>query len=810
MMLTATLIARSATAAETPFSLGSKERVAEIRATCSEDRWLSAELDSKFESFGEFLPIEVGWQRDFLLYQSEIVAEEVTFHTEKGEDLTQRPIVRSTVPWATAWTKTDSDAPVPAGQNGDLQREIPRHTATREGWVARLYQSGTDGRLLVIKLGIPGLTLDDSPNKFVKKRVQKRREFNNKEQVKAEQGNAERQQAEQEKAAKAEALARLPPFSLGSAERVAEIRKTFTKDRLPAELAALLDTQKAGFECYREKPRPGKVIARTVLLYRSEIVQEDIFFKAAGEAPLIERDTVRDTLPWATAWAESTLKTASPKHPDYADTPYDVIEVPLYTATRAGWVAKLYPGGHQARLVVQKLGIPGLHIGDFVPSAEQRALLKRLEVKDALYARPPTKLLPFSLGTPERVAHIRKTFAPDSPPLLADESELPFHDELKFYKEKDPLGVLRFSVVLDEAETVPDPAHPPDPFAKEGATQDTATIVAEDIVFKAPDRGPITHCDTVRTTVPWASTWVESTLAQASFSEAAQAYVLLDVPLYSATCAGGMARLYSVKGTARLVVQKRGIPGLNIDEWLASVAPHSPPKNPQAAPAKPQPEKIVKARPRPPADTAFSLGDQERVAEIREKGGASKPLPPLDKPGSGFDFYPSTFDFVLGRPAEYLFSLQSSLLYRSGNRTEIVAEEFFFLTPGPEPVTEHETVRTTVPWASAWTESAAPLPAAGAAIDPDSTGQVYTATCPGWVAKLFPFKGAARLAVIKLGIPGLKVEDWSTSYSERVLQRDKAEEEKEQKERLKSIEPKKNKPDKTKQERERKSSDRGK
>lgn len=779
MMMLAALIARSAPAAEPPFSLGGPERVAEIRATCGDDRWLRAELDSKFEFFGEYLPPDVGHGRSFLLYQSEIVAEELTFYPEEGEDLSQRPIVRSTVPWVAEWVKTVNKAPAAAGQTRPSGREEACHTAKREGWVARLYQSGTNGRLLVIKLGIPGLTLDDSPNKFVRNRVQKRRELEKAEQLKTERSNAERQQAEQEKAAKAEALAGLPPFSLGSAKRVAKIRKTFTRDRLPVELGDLLDTQKAGFESYLEKPRPGRVIERAVLLYRSEIVQEDVFFKAAGDAPLIERDTVRDTLPWATAWAESTLKRASPKHPDYADTPYDVTEGPLYTATRAGWVAKLYPGGHQGRLVVQKLGIPGLHIEDFVPSDEQRTLLKRLEVKAALNARPPAKPSPFSLGTQERVALILKTFGPDWPPLVADESELPFHDELKFYRDlHPPAGVLRHSVVLDEAETVSDPAHPSDPFAKEGTAQDAVSIVAEDIVFKAPGQDIITHCDTVRTTVPWASTWVESTLTQASFSQAAQAYGLIDVPLYTATCAGGVAKLYNVNGTARLLVQKLGIPGLHIDEWLASVAPHNPPKNPQPAPATPQPEKIVKARPRPPADPSFSLGDQERVAEIREKGGASKPLPPLDKPDSGFDFYPSTSDFIFGRPAEYLFLSQSSLLYRSGNRTEIVAEEVFFLTPGPEPVTKHETVRTTVPWASAWTESKAPPLPAGAAPDPDATGQVYTATSPGWVAKLFLLKGAARLAVIKQGVPGLKVDDWETSYSDRVLQRDKAEEEK--------------------------------
>ena len=353
MMMLAMLTAYCAAAAEPPFSLGSKEQVAEIRARCSDsqDKRLSAEVDPQLEFFGEYLPEAVGQWRGFLLYKSEIVAEQLSFHTQEGEDVTQRPIVRSTVPWATGkWTKTPEGRLMRTSpDSSDYSRTLPFYTATHDGWVARLYESRVDGNLLVMKVGTR-FDIDNSLTDFVEKLIEKSREAKKAQQA-------------------------MKDFSLGSPERVAVIRATFDEKPLPAPL----DARGSDFKLYTQGPRPGPesqrytsgaVIRRYILLYRSQIVAEDLTFQAPGETPPTDRQTVRDMLPWASTWIESTLKKTFPRDPAHPAAGDGTLEVPLYTATQAGWEAKIYKSAYKgwtlARLLVVKQGVPGLTTDDLI------------------------------------------------------------------------------------------------------------------------------------------------------------------------------------------------------------------------------------------------------------------------------------------------------------------------------------------------------------------------------------------------------------------------------------------------------------
>lgn len=164
-----------------------------------------------------------------------------------------------------------------------------------------------------------------------------------------------------------------PPFSLGGAARVEEILSKYGKDDLMLPKAG----RDTNLKVYGQINLPRSVLARKVTLYESEIVAEDILFPTRKQTPITGCEVVRSTVPWATKWTEGTVKQIMAPS-------FDIVEAPSFTASRPGWVAKVYGARGTARLVVVKLGIPGLEIDELVPGFMQKYMQEKMpEIREA-------------------------------------------------------------------------------------------------------------------------------------------------------------------------------------------------------------------------------------------------------------------------------------------------------------------------------------------------------------------------------------------------------------------------------------------
>lgn len=325
-MTLATLITRSATAEEPPFSLGGPERVKEILSKYKESP-LPPALDKPGTQLKGYEAIDSppsAPKRTLILRGPEVVAECIGFTTQGQEPLTGCETVRATVPWAAKkWTK----ATAKLGFAGYTLATAPLYTATRPGWMAKAFALQNTAMLVVVKQGIPGLNIDVLLPFIQQKEPQKE-------------------------------LRKNMPFSLGGAERVAEIRSTYKETPLEPLLGPQL-------KFYIDGNAAPFTPTRGVILYGSEIVAECIMFLTLGQQPLTESEIVCNLVPWAAKkWTKNILEP-----PD----------VSLYTATSPGWVANIVDSQIYARVLVMKQGIPGMNIDDLIPENRQKKTQKDIE-----------------------------------------------------------------------------------------------------------------------------------------------------------------------------------------------------------------------------------------------------------------------------------------------------------------------------------------------------------------------------------------------------------------------------------------------